>query len=173
MKTAVTQDRRVSTLVDLLGELAAGQRELLGAVEAKIAAMRQGNPDAIRAATLREQAIVARMTERENLRRQLAANIARGYGIGAESARRMSAGQLADRIGGAEGGRIRRSAEELRELTLQVTRRNHVAELIAQNVLRHVKLAFEAMTSGMRAALGYCPSGETYTGGDRLFDAVG
>jgi len=174
MSTTIAQDRRVSTLVDLLSDLCAGQRELLAAIEAKIDAMRRGNPEAIRDASLREQAIVARLTERENLRRQLAVNIARGYGMGADAARRMSAGQLAERIGGGEGGRIARAAEELKGLIAQVSSRNHVAELIAQNVLRHVKLAFAAMTEGARAALGYSLSGETYVGGcERILDAVG
>jgi len=174
VKTNTMQDRRTATLVDLLNELAAGQRDLLAVIEAKIVAMRQGNPEAIREATLREQAVVVRMTERESLRRQLAVNIARGYGVGADAARRMSAAQLADRIGGSEGGRIRRAAEELKTLTRQVTSRNHVAELIAQNVLRHVKIAFESITGGVREALGYSPIGHTYAGGrERILDAVG
>lgn len=174
MTTAVAQDKRVATLVGLLDELAVGQRELLQAVEAKIAAMRSGDPEAIRDATMPEQAIVQRMTEREELRRQLTINIARGYGVGAPAARRLSAAQLADRVGGASGERIRRAAASLKEATEKVAQRNHVAQLIAQNVLRHMKLAFQSMTGGASTALGYGQSGETYiSAGDRIFDAVG
>ncbi|MCB9850083.1 MAG: flagellar protein FlgN [Phycisphaerales bacterium] len=174
MTTAVAQDRRVDTLVGLLDELAVGQRELLVAVESKIAAMRSGDPEAIRDATLKEQAIVRHMSEREDLRRQLTINIARGYGVGAPAARRMSASQLADRIGSTGGARIRKAAAALKDVTTEVAQRNHVAQLIAQNVLRHMKLAFQSMTSGMTASLGYGHSGQTYTGvGERIFDAVG
>lgn len=173
MKTSQTSERRVTALLELLGELADGQRDLLAAIEEKIAAMRRGSPEAIRDATLREQEIVTRMTDRENLRRQLTVNIARGYGVGADAARRLSAAQLADRIGGTDGARIRSAAQAMKEQAVEIARRNHVAQLIAQNVLRHVKLAFAAMTEGRRH-FGYSASGNACVAGcERILDAVG
>lgn len=167
-------DKRITTLLDLLAELTAGHRELRAAVEGKIAAMRAGDPAAIRDAALVEQGIAQRLTERENLRRQLTVNIARGYGVGVEAARRMSAAQLAERIGGPDAERLREAAGGLKALVAEVARRNHVAELIAQNVLRHVKLAFAAMTAGAQTTTGYSPGGETRMGANELIlDAVG
>jgi len=173
MKASQTSERRVTALLELLGALADGQRELLAAIEEKIAAMRRGSPEAIRDATLHEQDIVTRMTDRENLRRQLTVNIARGYGIGADAARKLSAAQLADRIGGTDGAQIRSAAKLMKDQAAQIARRNHVAQLIAQNVLRHVKLAFAAMTDG-RHQLGYSETGQACIAGcERILDAVG
>lgn len=168
-----TDKRRVETLVGLLDDLAQAHAALLEAVEAKIAAMRAADTPGITAAMAAEQAAVARIQERESLRRQLVENLARGYGISAAAARRMSAAQLAARLGGENGPAIAAAAQRLKEMTAKIAQRNHVAQLVSQNVLRHMKHVFAAMT-GRRSSAAYAGDGGMVVGvGERIFDAVG
>ncbi len=171
-QTANKNDRRVPTLVRLLGDLAGAHEDLLAAIDAKIAAMRTADAEQIRAACLQESAIAERINEREGLRRQLVENIMRGYGLSPTAARRLSAAQIAARLGGRSGEDILTAAGRLKELTGAVTRRNHVAQLIAQNVLRHVKHVFTAMT-GAETSPGYTHAGESVACRPAIFDAVG
>ena len=166
--------RRIETLSGLLDEIAEAHKDLLDAVEEKIAAMRTADTERIKQAMEREQALVERIDEREGVRRQLTENIARGYGIGGAAARRLSVRKLADRVGGAQAEAIVAAGQRLQKLTAQIAQRNHVAQLISQNILRHMTQVFAAMTVSRDGAVGYSPAGDVFAGGgERIFDAVG
>ena len=166
--------RRVDSLVRLLNELAEAHEQLLGAVEEKIEAMRSADTDRIRQTIEREQTLVECIDEREGLRRQLTESIVRAYGLGAVAARRLSARQLAKRLGAPHAETILAAGRRLQELTARIARRNHVAQLISQNILRHMKHVFAAMTVARSGAVGYSPEGEAFVvGAEKIFDAVG
>jgi hypothetical protein len=83
MSATLKADKRITTLLDLLAELTEGHREnLRDRRRRQDRGDARGRSRAIRDAALVEQGIAQRLTERENLRRQLTVNIARGYGIG-------------------------------------------------------------------------------------------
>ena len=173
MVTQGIEASRVDALAGLLEEIADAHGELLGAIDSKIEAMKSADTERIRAAMLKERDIVVRINEREGLRRQLTVNLARPFGISADRARTLSARQLSDRFAGVNGERIERAVETMRGLTDQIAQRNHVAQLISQNMLRHMKIIFASMTAPA-GGVGYSQVGDTQVAaGDRIFDLVG
>jgi hypothetical protein len=174
MNAAHRNQARLQTLVRLLTDLAEAHEELLAAIERKIAALRAADFVAVRKALEEEERHLARIQEREGLRRQLTENIARGYGIGAAAAGRLSARQLAARIGGQVGSALVAAADRLKAVLNRLARRNHVARLITTSVLRHVEQIFAAMTAGPFSQPGYSRGGSAcYRPSQNLFDLVG
>ena len=174
MAQQTQHSRQVETLVNLLNEIADTHEELLVAIQKKIDAMRTANESKIKAAVERERLLVLKIEEREGLRRQLTENIARGYGIGQTTARRLSAAQLASRIGGVGAGAIDNVAGRLKTLTGQISQCNHKAQVISQNILRHMRYVFSAMTLAEGNTNGYSRMGSVLGGTEnRIFDAIG
>ncbi len=168
------ESSRINALVGLLNEIADMHAELLASIDRKIEAMRSADTERIRDAMMNEKQIVDRINEREGLRKQLTVNIARSFGVGAERVRRMSAKQLAERFAGPDSVRIDRAVERMRELTGQIGRRNHVAQLISQNILRHMRIVFASMTAPANGGVAYSPDGHANaTTNERIFDLVG
>jgi hypothetical protein len=166
--------KRIRAMVSLLQELAAAHEELLQVVEGKIEALRRADAEGVKATSRQEDALVERINDRESLRRQLAENIVRGYGVAAAVARRLSAAQLAERIGGAEAELITTTADRLKGLMGQIDRRNQVARTIAQGVLGHLQHVFQAMTEADGEFAGYSPAGIVRAGrAQKILDAVG
>ncbi len=165
---------RVATLVRLLDEIADLHVQLLAAIDAKIDAMKTADTDRIRQTMLGEQEIVERINEREGLRKQLTVNLGRSYGISPERARRMSATQIAERFAGSETARIEAAVSRMRDLTTQIARRNHVAQLVSENILRHMRIVFASMTAPADGGVAYSADGQSNAAtNERLFDLVG
>ncbi len=166
--------RQVSTLVGLLGEITEAYTVLVQLIEEKIEAMRRAETESIKQAVERERKLVFEIEQREGMRRQLTESIARSYGIGAAAARRLSAAQLAARIGGADADRIIAASGKLKKVTAQVARSNHMAQMVSQNVLRHLKHVFAAMTVTAEKETGYSRRGLNVGHANHgIFDAVG
>ncbi|MCA9253551.1 MAG: flagellar export chaperone FlgN [Phycisphaerales bacterium] len=165
---------RITTLVRLLDEIAELHVRLLAAIDAKIAAMKTADTDQIREAMLGEKAIVEQINEREGLRKQLTVNLGRSYGVSPQRARAMTAMQLAERFAGAEAPKIEAAVKRMRELTGQIARRNHVAQLVSQNILRHMRVVFASMTAPTTGGAAYSSDGQaSVSANERIFDLVG
>ncbi len=165
---------RVATLVRLLDEIAELHAKLLAAIDLKIDAMKTADTDQIREAMLGEKRIVEQINEREGLRRQLTVNLGRSYGMSPERSRRMSALQIAERFAGTETARIESAVTKMRELTTQIARRNQVAQLVSQNILRHMRIVFASMTAPADGGVAYSADGQTNAAtNERIFDLVG
>ena len=174
MVADTVQSRRADTLVALLNEIADAHERLLDVIEEKIQAMRKADTAAINAAVERERELVGFINDREGLRRQLTENIARSYGIGGPAARKLSARQLAKRMGAEADPKMDEATARLRDITARIARRNHTAAMISENVLRHVKHVFAAMTGADGTRSSYSSAGAVTAGAaHRIFDAVG
>jgi hypothetical protein len=167
-------DKQVQALASLMEEIVGLHQELLTAVDAKIEAMRSANTHNIEQAIRRERQITDSINDREGLRRRLTENIARGFGVGGESARRMNAAMLADRFGGVYAAGIRGAAEQLKLLIAAVARRNDVAQRIARSILGHMRSVFSAMTATEGETACYAANGAArLIDAHRVFDTVG
>lgn len=173
--TAANRDNaRLATLVKLLDELCEAHAALVRAVDERIAALRRADFVSLRLALESEQRLLDRIRERDGLRRQLTENIARGYGIAPAAAARLSARQLAGRIGGAKAAALIGAAERLKAILTDLAKRNRLAQLITSNVLRHVEHLFAALTLGPHALRDYSRGGSVaYAPGQIIFDTVG
>lgn len=174
MKTRVQDDKRVPAFLELMSQIADAHDRLLEVVEEKIAAMRGANVGRIEEVMRREQQIVQFIQEREGLRRQLTESIARGFGVSAEAARRMTADAIADRFGAAHADAIRAAAARLRSITARIAERNEIARRISEGICRHMKLIFAAITSSDGGLVRYGADGAPVASMKRqVFDAVG
>jgi hypothetical protein len=174
MTAAKRDNARVSTLAQLLDELTKLHGALVQAVDERIAALRTSDFEALRAALEAEERLLERLRERDGLRRQLTENIARGYGIAPGGASKLSARQLAGRIGGANGAALIAAADRLKPVLEQLAQRNRLAQLITRNVLRHVEHLFAALTGGPNPQRDYGRGGAvSYRPGQIIFDTVG
>lgn len=174
MAAATDSNKRIKALAGVLNDLVEAHGSLLEVVENKIAAMRAADTERLKAEVAREECLVERINDREGLRHRLSEEIGRGYGIGPEAARRLSASQLAARVGRPYQDKINAAAQRLKDLTGRIARRNRVAQTISQTVLWHVKQVLMAMTVSPASATAYSPGGGLVGAGTRrIFDAVG
>ena len=174
MVAAGVDKKRALALVELLRKLAEAHDELLEIVERKIAAMRTADTQRLTDIMRTEHTVIARIQEHEGLRRQLTENIARSYGISPAVARRLSAEQLAAKLGPEAATRIDVQTRRLRGLVGAIAKRNHVAQRISQGILRHMKHVFAAMTGEGSQRAVYAGDGEISVGaGETIFDTVG
>ncbi|GJM24655.1 MAG: hypothetical protein DHS20C16_10700 [Phycisphaerae bacterium] len=168
------ENSRITSLVRLMDELADLHVRLLAAIEVKIEAMKTADTERIRQAMLGEKEIVEQINEREGLRKQLTVNLGRSYGLSPQRARNMTAMQLAERFAGIEAPKIERAVKKMRELTSQIARRNHVAQLVSQNILRHMRIVFSSMTAPSSGGVAYSADGQAnVSANERIFDLVG
>ena len=168
------ENSRITTLVRLLDEIAELHTRLLAAIELKIDAMKTADTEQIRQTMLGEKEIVEQINEREGLRKQLTVNLGRSFGVSPERARSMSAMQFAERFAGKEASRIENAVKKMRELTSQIASRNHVAQLVSQNILRHMRVVFASMTAPSTGGVAYSADGQAnVSANERIFDLVG
>jgi len=151
-------------------------------VEEKIERMRRGDVAGLSDYAIREEALIAQISEREGLRRVVTDRIARRYGMSTQKARTLTAAYVAPRLASPWGEEVLCTAGRLRELAGRIGRRNRVASQLSGAILRHMDAVFAAMTSPRRrgdSLASYRPSGATGSSGAstpaarRIFEAIG
>ncbi|MCK4658380.1 MAG: flagellar export chaperone FlgN [Phycisphaerae bacterium] len=174
MSNTETTNQRLPELLVVLSRLADLHGELLGVIRGKIEHMRTGNTSELRADTIREESLVKTISEQEGLRCRLMGEIGCGYGISPQAARRMSARRLAQRVEAGLRSRLEEGADRLQGVVREVSHVNHIATLVAQQVLHHMRCMFEAVTAADEPPTTYSPHGQVVPEAPhRLFEITG
>lgn len=168
------QHNRLSDLLVVLDRIEGLHIELGHSLAEKLEHMRRCDQEGIHRCTDREQAIAARVTEQEGLRKQLMERIGRGYGLSPKAARALSANQLADRLGPPDSVEVTKRAKRLRNAIDQVSRTNRRVERVSEGILSHLSEAMTSIAGSEEPQSGYTKGGRTKSGRPReLFEVVG
>ena len=166
-------DRRLADLVVLIDRITALHRDLHCTLSEKLECMQLAEVDRIHGCVQEQRELVARINEQDGLRKQLAEQIGRAYGMSADTARSLSLTKLADRVGSPRAVELHGAADRLRAAVGDVRKMNDMVERVSCDVLRHMREVFAAAADGEPAGC-YSPAGKTVAGRAReLFEAVG
>lgn len=148
-------------------------QQLLGILEARMAAMRAADMAALEAANRDEQAILPQLREKDQLRAGLMQSLAREFGLPTAQARTATVSQLAQHFPAVERELLLKSSARLKEVLVKSAHANRVAAAIARHVTDHMKLVFSALRPGRAAPVGYTLRGESFADGPAIVDMVG
>ncbi len=165
---------RVDELLFLLDGLTRSHEELLAVVRDKVAQMRQASIEGLQQCLRSEEALVARIAEQEGLRKQLMDSIGRTYGTAAHRARAWTRTELAERLVEPQRSQFLEATRRLRGLVADLARANRLAGVVAQQVLKHFRHVFSAMSGSLSGQpTGYSASGNPLAGRNQtLFEAL-
>lgn len=133
-------------LLIVLERLEGLHRDLCQTLTEKLKHIRRSDQSGIFACTDREQAIVSRVAQQEGLRKQLMERIGRGYGMGREAARALSARKLAERVEEPVRSDLTHRADKLQDTLTDVERINGIVKRVSIEILTHLREAFAAIT---------------------------
>ncbi len=168
------KDRRVQDLVTLLNDLEQLYRRLLRQIERKIYALRHAKLDEIPILGREEQALVARIDERDGLRSQLIKAIASDYGWHTRSAQSLTITQIAQPLDEDVQRGLFETSARLRKALFEVAQANRIAGAIAREMNHHMKWVFDSVRPHEGQITGYSQRGEKVPQREnRLVDAVG
>lgn len=165
---------RLEALLALMQRLERLHQELRKALDLKIENMRAARLSDLHACIRREQELTAKIGEQEGLRRQLMVQIGRGFGLSPETARRLSAQRLAERLAEPFRSRFHAVALQLKNAVESVRKVNDLIGRVSTQVLKHLDDVFTAITAPEPGRTGYTPKGQAVPGtGRELFEAIG
>lgn len=172
MTTKLTQPalRELIRTFDCLRGL---HQQLLGVLEAKIAAMRAADVAGLEVANKEEHAILPLLREKDQLRAGLMQAMAREYGLTAKAARTATVSQLAGFVPAVERELLLGSSARLQEVLARSSQANRLAASIAKQVTNHMKFVFSALRPACTAPIGYTLRGESFAAGPAIVDVVG
>ena len=150
-------DSRLRELTVLLGEMRRLHEELLGAARGKLEAMRAAAPEVI------QQEAADAITEREGLRAALMERIGDELDVEPARARRLTLGQLADRVPEPRRGQLHVLGQGLRELAGEIGRVNRIGALVGREMLNHFRELYATMTEGVISREVYDRTGRAET----------
>ena len=156
-------DSRLRELTVLLGEMRRLHEELLGAARGKLEAMRAAAPEVIQQEAARERALADAITEREGLRAALMERIGDELDVEPARARRLTLGQLADRVPEPRRGQLHVLGQGLRELAGEIGRVNRIGALVGREMLNHFRELYATMTEGVISREVYDRTGRAET----------
>ncbi len=161
-------------LLIVLERLEGLHRDLCHTLTETLAHIRRSDQSSIQGCTDREQAIVSRVVKQEGLRKQLMERIGRGYGMGREAARALSARKLAERVEEPIRSDLTRRADKLQDTLTDLERINGIVKRVSIEILTHLREAFAAITPIDEPGGEYTERGRSFGGRPReLFEAVG
>ncbi len=112
--------------------------EVLGSLaRERHAALRLADPKGVNACIEREGVVVQQIGEIEQRRAQIVRGIAQD--LGSADAEHTTIGWIADRVGGAEGDRLREQATRLRERMEAVQRENEIVRRALNHLSAHMQ----------------------------------
>jgi hypothetical protein len=166
--------RRAVDLARLLDQQHGLYEQLLACLDARIAAMRCADWNAMSVCNDRERVVTQRISEREGLRRQLLRAIGRELRLPAMAARSLTVSQLADRLTAGQAVDVRQAAERLRPVLARVAQANRLAGFIARGIAQHLSGVLQAVGPRPKAGPAYGGDGTaTRPSGALLFEATG
>jgi len=151
--------RHVRDLVRLLNEQTRAHEELLAAVRDKVAAMKRADLHTMREMTIKEQALVRLIQEREGLRRQIMDLVGTDLGMAAREARSLTVSQLATRLPGESSPALMHAANRLRDVMHKVAQSNRVAQMACREVIDHMKWVFASVRPKDEPPVAYAGNG--------------
>jgi len=169
-----TEPRQLPELIRLLETQTGLHEQLLDAIRDKLTAMKRADIVGVRAATTREQDLVATIQAREGLRRQLMDAIGRELSLTSRAARGLSVSQLMKLIPDASGRRLRAKADQLAQVMHRVAQSNRVAGAACREIVNHMKWVFAAVRPAADAPVGYAGDGALVgPTSTKIFEAIG
>lgn len=159
-------------LVQCLSALREAYEELLTVVNGKLAATKKADVEAINSCAAREQFLVERVTQVENVRRKILTQLQQQLGMDASNPTTISA--LAEHVDEPDRSRLLVLAAALRRLIEEVNRVNEVAALVTHELSKHLKHVFDVMAAPAMDGAVYGPRGGRQAARTQNFlDAVG
>ena len=165
---------KASDLTRLLGVMQKLQEQLLECIESKIDAMRRADVPAMQELHKKEKALVARIREREGLRRSMMDSIGHGLGLPAGAARTLHVSLLAARFSEPDRTELTDAARSLRDVVFGLQRANRVAGAISRDLVNHLDWVFASVEPKNAKPAGYAGDGSAVRPCEiRVFEAVG
>lgn len=167
-----TASKGIGDLVRLLSTLRQLHEKLGDVIDAKLGAMKRADIHAMRDLGEQEQSLVARIHEREGLRRQVMDRIGDEMDFG--KGRALSATQIAEKLHGADRAAFQDVADSLGNSIRRVAQINRVAGVATREMLHHLRWVFASVRPQREETIGYAGDGTLVSPGNtRIFDAVG
>lgn len=139
-------ETRLRELTLLLAEMKSLHENLLSVSRRKLEAMRQADAQSLDRASRDERTLADRIRDREGLRVALMTRVGEQMGVEEKQARKMSLGELARRVAEPVRTQLTILGNELRKIAADVARINRICALVSQEMLRHFRNVYEAMT---------------------------
>ncbi len=169
-----TQTRRIKDLVVLLNDLEQLYKRLLMQIERKLYALRHAKLEDIPELGREEQALVARIDERDGLRVQLIKAIAVDYGWQDRMANSLTISQIAQPLEDDGRRQLFEASTRLRKALFEVAQANRIAGAVAREMSHHMKWVFDSVRPLEGEFSGYCNRGQKLPQREtRLVDAMG
>ena len=155
MNAAGAVINHLQQLEGLLGELLGLHRELLEAVQAKLAAMRGGDPQGMTACVTREGELIKRIHQCDGRRRQAMVEVGQVLGIDPRQAATMQMTQITGRIEGPQADRLDHIRKQLLACMTELGKVNTYCRLLAERMLSCHRALFEEATRGTPSQVVY------------------
>ena len=156
--------KRLKELTVLLAEMKRLHEGLLSAARRKSEAMRRADTQAMEQAGREERALADRIKDQEGLRKVLMERIGERMGFSAPQARKMSISELARSVAEPIRTQLTVLGAELRKLASEIARLNRIAALVSQEMVRHFRAVYEAMTQQSQTGEFYGRTGRPQSG---------
>lgn len=166
--------RRVESLLVLLERLEGLHLELRAVLDDKLESMRKSDMETLQDCVERESVLTTRISEQEGLRKQLMERICRGYGIASQTARRLPARRLADRLDEPQRGKINAMADRLKAAVMEVSKLNALIGRVSSQILKYLGEIFTEVRGAEASPVVYSKYGQTAAARPvEIFEAVG
>jgi flagellar biosynthesis/type III secretory pathway chaperone len=192
MNTSKNESSRLPELFRLLDAMRNLYEQLNETVRTKLHAMRKADIAEIQAALERERTLVARLVEREGLRKQLMDLIGKEVGLdpatgtkppananaapvlAGRAGRTLTVSQLAQLLSPMRASELKSRADALRKTVAEVAQANRVCDLTTRSLLHHLQWVFASVRPQSDPPIVYSGLGGTVThSATRLVDIVG
>ncbi len=170
----ITPTTRIEDLLTLMQRMEALYKQLVGLIRDKLDRMKKADLSAIAEIDRRAEQVTRQIDEQNGLRRQLMERIGKSFGIDPATARSLTAGKLAERVAEPIRTKLQDRALSLRIAILETQRANKITQNVTQDVLRHLRVVFDAFTTTDAPTGEYTDNGRSAKPKHReLFEVIG
>lgn len=164
----------INDVVRLMRELTERHQELLTVIEMKADAMKRADRATLADCQEKQKALLARIDERCGFRRQLMDKLGALINLPSRTARAMTVSQVCSRLPKGSGNELRKSADELKQVLLAVSKANNLARSIAEPLCEHLGVVLTSITAPDSEQADYAADGAKKTPSEAvIFEAVG
>ena len=173
--TATARPRHtLNDLVTVLDRLSGLHDDLCAALVRKLDCIRRADYSAMHACDHTLRTLTGRIGEQNGLRKQLAEQLGKPFGLAPERARDLTLNEFAGRLADPDRTRVMASADRLRAVVRDVEALNRLIDRVAAEVLNHVHQAVAAITTQPDDGVQYTRDGRPRAAARReLFEALG
>jgi hypothetical protein len=141
-------DKGLKELTVLLTDMSRLHQDLLSAANRKLEAIRSADTEVMQQASRREEELARSIKDREGLRQALMERLGGPLGLSAGRARRLTIGELAERVAEPVRSRLTVLGGEIRKLASEIARVNRINALVSHEMLKHFRTVYDSIARG-------------------------